>query len=479
MSDRKRAPWASQTRDRLIDALVTIGFRVTEMDEIVELDGELDIEGETVPLKVTLTDAFPYLPPKVRPTDGAGGNSWHQERDGSLCLWDGASASHTDWSTAEKLIGRVQLWFENARNGWPQDAPDLDLERYWDMEDGLLTYSLEPDHVNGLVRIGGAVPLYEVKSQGANSKRGPKSAFVVDLGEPPTPPRTLDQLIDGDPGDSLQKHLDAQDIGWILVRYERGGRPGLLALRIAEWTPRVTLVAVESACRDPFVTTMRGGLDYPDLRDCKVAIVGVGAVGSAVADQLARCGVGRLTLIDSERLRPGNVIRHLAGDTMVGVNKAKATRQTIIAKGYPSHCEISYETTRLVGFDEGCELLERHDLVVDTSANNGITKALIDVAEFTDKPVVISAITHDGRVARVDRAPRGIQDSWTSDPDLPPVLATRVLREGGCGSPVSPTAPWAVSLLASQTTRTVIDVLRGRTTPHSRVDVLIPDILES
>lgn|GEM_PF-6219447 len=55
-----------------------------------------------------------------------------------------------------------------------------------------------------------------------------------------------------------------------------------------------------------------------------VVIVGVGTVGSQVANELARSGVGRLRLIDGDTLEITNLVRHVLGQQHIGRNKAEA-----------------------------------------------------------------------------------------------------------------------------------------------------------
>ena len=42
--------------------------------------------------------------------------------------------------------------------------------------------------------------------------------------------------------------------------------------------------------------------DYRHIRDCTVAIVGIGGVGSVAAEMLTRCGIGRLLLYDYDKV---------------------------------------------------------------------------------------------------------------------------------------------------------------------------------
>ena len=43
--------------------------------------------------------------------------------------------------------------------------------------------------------------------------------------------------------------------------------------------------------------------DYRRIRDCTVAIVGIGGVGSVAAEMLTRCGIGRLLLYDYDKVQ--------------------------------------------------------------------------------------------------------------------------------------------------------------------------------
>jgi ubiquitin-like modifier-activating enzyme 5 len=42
--------------------------------------------------------------------------------------------------------------------------------------------------------------------------------------------------------------------------------------------------------------------NYEKIRDCSVAVVGVGGVGSVAAEMLTRCGIGKLILFDYDKV---------------------------------------------------------------------------------------------------------------------------------------------------------------------------------
>ena len=65
-------------------------------------------------------------------------------------------------------------------------------------------------------------------------------------------------------------------------------------------------------------------IDLPLMRSKTVAVCGAGAVGSRIADELARSGIGALILVDPEPFEASNLSRHVLGYRDVGRNKAEA-----------------------------------------------------------------------------------------------------------------------------------------------------------
>jgi hypothetical protein len=71
---------------------------------------------------------------------------------------------------------------------------------------------------------------------------------------------------------------------------------------------------------------MFGGLGQAELAMCKVGIIGLGGIGSLVAEYLARLGVGRFCLVDDDRVEPSNLSR------IVGASSWDARRRTAKVK---------------------------------------------------------------------------------------------------------------------------------------------------
>jgi ubiquitin-like modifier-activating enzyme 5 len=64
--------------------------------------------------------------------------------------------------------------------------------------------------------------------------------------------------------------------------------------------------------------------NYERVRSLRVAVVGVGGVGSVTAEMLTRCGVGRLCLFDLDRVALANMNRLFFRPEHVGLSKVEA-----------------------------------------------------------------------------------------------------------------------------------------------------------
>jgi molybdopterin/thiamine biosynthesis adenylyltransferase len=87
-------------------------------------------------------------------------------------------------------------------------------------------------------------------------------------------------------------------------------------------------VAVVHAERDA-QKRIDGLIDTDALADEHVTVVGLGTVGSTVAVELAKSGVGNFTLIDPDRLEIHNVVRHECGVDDLGRSKPHAVADRI------------------------------------------------------------------------------------------------------------------------------------------------------
>ena len=75
------------------------------------------------------------------------------------------------------------------------------------------------------------------------------------------------------------------------------------------------------------------------LKAAHVAVIGVGGVGGFVGEALARAGVGKLTLVDSDRVAVSNINRQIiATHSTVGMYKTEAMKERV--RDINPECEV-------------------------------------------------------------------------------------------------------------------------------------------
>ncbi len=75
------------------------------------------------------------------------------------------------------------------------------------------------------------------------------------------------------------------------------------------------------------LTPLGDGWPLKDLRDMKVAVIGVGSIGSAASEQLLMYGVRNLVLVDPDHLRPHNIARMRLRPSSIGRRKVSAVEE--------------------------------------------------------------------------------------------------------------------------------------------------------
>src|SRR5947209_2436987 len=110
----------------------------------------------------------------------------------------------------------------------------------------------------------------------------------------------------------------------------------------------------------------RGAGSLSKLAGVPVTLCGAGALGSQLADNLARQGFRRLRVIDRDRVEEHNVSTQLYGESEVGAWKVEVLRQRLFrATGIEIDAlrkELTDRTAR--------SLLQNGGLVIDTFDNS-------------------------------------------------------------------------------------------------------------
>jgi sulfur carrier protein ThiS adenylyltransferase len=122
----------------------------------------------------------------------------------------------------------------------------------------------------------------------------------------------------------------------------------------------------------------------------RVAVCGLGGLGSNIAVALARAGIGRLHLVDFDRVEASNLNRQQYAAAQVGLPKAEALRDNIAAIN--PYCEVRAETVRVAAGNIAA--LFADDDIVCEAFDQAEEKAMLvsGVMEaFPGKPVVAAS----------------------------------------------------------------------------------------
>lgn len=168
----------------------------------------------------------------------------------------------------------------------------------------------------------------------------------------------------------------------------------------------------------------RAALDRLDA--ARVAVVGLGAVGSYAVEALARTGIGHLRVVDFDVVRPSNINRQLyALESTLGRPKTELARERI-ADINPA-CQVEVMSL-FAGRDTHAAILSPPlDVVIDAIDSVGPKVELIVAAVKAGVPVVSSM----GAARRTDPAAVRVGDiSETECCPLARFIRRRVKKQG-------------------------------------------------
>lgn len=143
------------------------------------------------------------------------------------------------------------------------------------------------------------------------------------------------------------------------------------------------------------------------LADRSVLVVGVGSLGSAAAAALAGYGVGRLHLLDPDRLLWHNLVRHVLGQEHVGRHKTDAMAEHFRAR-YDQLQVSSHVADVVANADLVRGLLPQVDAVVCAADGIAPRRVVSHLARRAGKDAILTSIMEDGElgeVLRLRRAP--------------------------------------------------------------------------
>ena len=133
-----------------------------------------------------------------------------------------------------------------------------------------------------------------------------------------------------------------------------------------------------------------GGEGQQRLKEAKVLVVGAGGLGSPLLLYLAAAGVGRIGIIDGDRVSLDNLQRQVVHDTAsVGVYKTRSAAKSI--ERLNPQVETRLYSTRLQP-ENAIEIISNYDIVADGSDNFATRYLVNDACYFAKRPLVFAAV---------------------------------------------------------------------------------------
>jgi molybdopterin/thiamine biosynthesis adenylyltransferase/rhodanese-related sulfurtransferase len=174
-----------------------------------------------------------------------------------------------------------------------------------------------------------------------------------------------------------------------------------------------------------------GEVGQQRLKAASVLCVGAGGLGSPVLLYLAAAGVGRIGIVDFDRVDESNLQRQIIhGSPAVGQLKASSARDRILEIN--PRCQVDLHPVRLSSAN-ALEIVGSYDVLVDGTDNFPTRYLLNDAAVIANKPLVYGSIhKFEGQVSvfNLERSPH-YRDLFPQPP--PPGMVPSCAEAGVLG----------------------------------------------
>ena len=180
-------------------------------------------------------------------------------------------------------------------------------------------------------------------------------------------------------GYPLRQHLTAWQLpaGHVstLRTYAVDGGPDQIAA-VARWMVTADVAWCSILEDRPEIVRRRDrGTHGEWLRGNRVLLLGCGAIGSCVAELVARAGAASLTLVDNGLVKPGILVRQRYSDADIGLDKATVLKGRIEALGLGGVLS-AFRTDLACDTPPGLGEPDRYDLIIDATASRPVAHRL-------------------------------------------------------------------------------------------------------
>jgi len=391
-------------------------------------------------LRLLLPRSFPFKPPRIAVAPVPSVLEWpHLEDHGFLCLMaDAASHSIDDvQSVALMLLEDARTLVNSCISGEGFEQFEDEFQSYWvrwEKTKLAFTSLCSPQgptrwvsawHGKQVTVVADNDELLRrwLENRNGDESNGKLSLQQVPFVWLPRPPRPeeypqsageLLSLIAGDPdARSMVEALIIDEkarFKSVLLGFEGRTGVGFAGLRIREvqsqglkngfrkrppqqvllmrWKAAPVLGAAVTRYDSAWVHGRDHNLRLLELQKQSVVVLGIGSVGSTVAELLSKAGVPQITLVDPERLASENVGRHALGASAVGKGKAEGMAQSL-ARRFPHLTFEGYQKDIDAFALEDIERLRSATLIIAATGSWRAESQLAAIAKVADMPPIL------------------------------------------------------------------------------------------
>jgi hypothetical protein len=496
----------------------------------VLLAGSIEHAGQQIELQIAYPDSFPFMRPEVF-APGLDLERHQNPLEHNLCLLERSTRAWSvgdtgAWLVAERvphLLELLQAGGEQLREGEaPQGEP---ASVYFRAEEGAVVFvpeqmlCLPPEQKVGLLQVATGVNeppqrlLRGCLAKAALRAHGGKKQVLAAY-EQPLADRFAGQRIDGRwarlerlpdgtrPRDLLDA-IVAVEPALATRRWQRLADGSEMSLYGAVFTEEVHQGIWEDSWL--FVVCLREGPDREtgyiargerltagDLRarlprevalhEHALGVVGLGSLGAPLAAELLRAQVGRLRILDFDKVEAGNAVRWTHGLSAAGYSKsnvlggwaaAEYPFTTVTASNFRIGAVPIPGTQLPEGFGEAealAQFLDGLDLLLDATGELGVQQLLSTLAEPQGLPVIFAWATEGGWGGAVAAIAPGAGGCWMclqlafddGTIALPPAAPNAPVQPRGCSDPTFAAAGFDLTPISAQAARTAARLLDGQ-----------------
>lgn len=152
----------------------------------------------------------------------------------------------------------------------------------------------------------------------------------------------------------------------------------------------------------PLLAPLASSWPLEELTEKRVAVIGIGSIGSAIAEALASAGIRHFDLIDPERLQWHNFARHRADWRQVGRLKVNAMRRRMLSRD--SDLDIrEWPLDVIHDADQLRPLLREVDIAVVATDGVDTRRAVSHLIHRAGKPAIFACVIEDGAYGELQR----------------------------------------------------------------------------